>query len=269
MKKVVFTFIVLFFSTSSLYGEYKYDDPNLGNIAIEGRIWNASLDGQITNPYGTSDGLSTIDFQDDLAYKEENTISSFNIDVKNNWAWMPNLNLDYFAFSESANGEFNEDKIIGEPNNVISSGKILSNTDYSEVNLKAYGYLQQSIMEFNLGLDFKKITYEQTIENPANTDSNQTVTIKGPEEFMVVPYIAVKFDLYPINTVLKAETSLLSFGDDEARSYSYSLNYRIMRHMYIGYGYRYTSFKSSNVNNSFEKYDVQVKGNYISAKILF
>jgi opacity protein-like surface antigen len=268
MKKYLIYCLFVLLSVTNLKANYKYDDPSLGNIAIEGLMWYSSLEGQISNASNSqTTGVSVTDFENDLGYNDKKTVSSFSIDLKNDFSWIPNFNVDYFSRSESTNGIFNEQKYLGESNKIIDTGKILSNTEFSEVNLKAYGYLQQSIMEFNLGINLKKITYEQNIFHSVNTAQN--ILIKGPEELFVLPYIGVKFDLYPINTVLKAETSLLSFGDDEARSYSYSLNYRVMRHMYIGYGYRYTSFKSTNVDNTYEKYDVSIHGNYISAKILF
>jgi hypothetical protein len=39
--------------------------------------------------------------------------------------------------------------------------------------------------------------------------------------------------------------------------------------MYISYGYRYNSWKTTNKDNVHEKYDKNLKGNYINAKILF
>lgn len=261
MKKYIISIFILVLSSTTLYGQYKYDSPTLGNLAIEGGIWKSNLKGDIKNI------KSEIDFKDDLNYQESVPLTYFGLDIRSQYSWLPNFHVDYHNYSESAVGNFSEDKYLGLKDKIVSSGTILTDTSYSEKNLKAYGFLQQSIMEFNLGVNLKKITYEQTIQHADITD--QLVQIKGPSSWMILPYIGMKIDLYSLNTVLKAETSLLSFGDDEARSYTYSINYRIMRHMYISYGFRYASFKTSNLDNPHEKYNVSLEGNYISAKILF
>ena len=63
--------------------------------------------------------------------------------------------------------------------------------------------------------------------------------------------------------------STLSFGDDEANSYKYSINYRMLRNMYVSYGYRLSSWKATNSKDIHEKYDVTVSGNYFNVKVLF
>ncbi len=254
--------IILSLLSAVWLNAYEIDDPKLGNIAIEAGIWNTRLDGSIQNP------SALIDFKNDLGFDEKKNVTLFGLDFKNDFSWLPNIYVNYFAMQSSTNGK------IALPGQTINGsntyvGDVLSSIDYSELNTIVYGFLQQSIFEFDLGVNFKKINYTQTLKS--NTFTNQMpITIKGPESIIPLPYVGFKVDLYPINTVLQAETSMLAFGDDEAMDYKYSLNYRIMKNMYISYGYRYTSWKTQNKDTNInDKYDMNLKGNYINAKILF
>jgi len=250
--------VPLLLSNIALYG-YEMDDPTLGNIAIEAGIWNTKLDGNIKNT------ASTTNFKDDLGFDEKKNITSIGLDLKNNYSWLPNIYVNYFTLNSSADGNIATAKQINSATNNYL-GSISSTIEYSELNTILYGYLQQSIFEFDLGLNFKKITYSQTLKENNGVDND---TLKGPDGIIALPYIGLTIDLYPIHTVLKAEASILSLGDDEAKDYKYSINYRAMRNMYISYGYRYHSWKTTSVSNSHEKYDMSLKGNYINAKILF
>lgn len=254
--------ILLSLLSATLLNAYEIDDPKLGNIAIEAGIWNTSLDGNIKNT------ATSTSFKDDLGFSEAKNITSFGIDLKNDYSWLPNIYVNYFTLNSSADGNIPTAKQINSvaPN---YSGSVSSTIKYSELNTILYGYLQQSIFEFDLGINLKKISYTQTIkENTLTNPDNDT--IKGPDSIIPLPYVGFKIDLYPINTVLKAETSVIALGDDEAKDYTYSLNYRIMKNMYISYGYRYNSWKTTNKDTTKnEKYDMSLKGNYINAKILF
>jgi outer membrane protein len=264
LKKILLTAVL----STQVFATYLYDDPNLGNIAIEGGIWNASLNGKIKNT------LSTTDLKDDLGYKDAKNITTMGLDIKNNYDWIPNIYINYLHFKETADGNLENEKVIGlEAKNIESSKRFLNSvstsTDYSELNAIFYGYLQQGIFEFDLGLNFKSISYEQTIKENNTSIQQDEITIKGPDKLFVLPYIGLSINLDSIDTVLKAETSILSFADDDAHDYRYSLNYRIMRHMYISYGYRLHSWKAKSSKNEHEEYSVELKGHYINAKILF
>lgn len=60
----------LLLSTSNLMAVYEYDDPTLGNIAIEGQLWQPRLTGTISN------NNTTTNFETDLGYKEKKNITS-------------------------------------------------------------------------------------------------------------------------------------------------------------------------------------------------
>lgn len=260
MKKIKLLLLTLC-TNVALYGAYEYEDPTLGNIAIEGSVWSANLDGSIKN------NLTTVDFKDDLQ-NDTITLTSFALELKNDYWFLPNMRIDYAGFHETATGSFDAQKAIGNKALNFRTGQILSDIEYSQVDAKFYGYLQQSIMMFDLGINLKKINYTQTIEESDYAD-NEKVLIEGPKDIIVLPYIGVKLDLYPIHTIVHAETSIVSIGKDEAKDYKLSINYRIMRNMYVGVGYKYSSFVSKNASNSHEEYEFITEGNYISAKILF
>ncbi len=245
--------------SATLLNAYEIDDPTLGNIAIEAGVWNTKLDGNIKNT------VSTTNFKEDLGFNEKKNVTSFGLDLKNDFSWLPNIYVNYFTLNSAADGNIATAKQI---NNTYKNyqGSVSSTVEYSELNTILYGYLQQSIFEFDLGLNLKKINYTQTIKENNDVDRD---TIKGPDSIIPLPYLGFKIDLYPINTVLKAETSVLAIGDDEAKDYKYSINYRAMKNIYISYGYRYNSWKTTNKDNVHEKYDMSLKGNYINAKILF
>ena len=264
MKKLKSKILLSLLGATLLNG-YEIDDPTLGNIAIEAGIWNTTLDGNIKNT------VSTTNFKEDLGFDESKNVTSFGLDLKNDYSWLPNIYVNYFTLNSSADGNIATAKqinILNSSTNLNYSGSVSSTLEYSELNTILYGYLQQSIFEFDLGLNLKKINYTQTIKENITISPDNT-TIKGPDSIIPLPYLAFKIDLYPINTVLKAEASVLALGDDEAKDYKYSLNYRIMKNMYISYGYRYNSWKTTNKDNVHEKYDMSLKGNYLNAKILF
>jgi predicted DNA-binding protein YlxM (UPF0122 family) len=258
-KKVLLTAAL----STQVFATYLYDDPNLGNIAIEGGIWNTAYSGNIKNT------KSVTDLEKDLGYKENKNITTFGLNLKNNYTWIPNIYINYLHFKDTADGTLSESKSIGlNKNNTASifSNSVSTSTEYSEVNAIFYGYLQQSIFQFDLGLNFKDISYEQIIKENSDTDK---ITIKGPDKIFVLPYIALSVDLDSIDTVLKAEGSIVSLGDDEAHDYRYSINYRVMRHMYLSYGYKFHSWTAKSLENEHEEYKVELKGHYINAKILF
>lgn len=266
IKSKILVISIFLMSNMALYG-YEMDDPTLGNIAIEAGIWQTELDGNIKNT------VSETNFKDDLGFSEKKNITSFGLDLKNEYWWLPNVYINYFALKGSADGNITDPKLIDRPNDTIVTstngydGSVSSSIEYSELNTILYGYLQQSIFQFDLGLNLKKIDYIQTIKE--NAVSSLPPAVLKADSFIALPYIGLKIDLYPINTVLKAEASVLAFGDDEAKDYKYSINYRAMKNMYISYGYRYHSWKTTNEKNVHEKYDMTLKGNYINAKILF
>ncbi|MCK5294346.1 MAG: hypothetical protein KAJ49_06825 [Arcobacteraceae bacterium] len=247
---------------TNLFASYQYDDPTLGNIALEVGVWNTSLNGSIENT------ATTTDFKNDLGFNENKNITSFGIDLKNDIYWMPNIYINYFNLSNTADGSLATAKRIDAIYDNFS-GSVSSSVDYSEINTIMYGFLQQDIFEFDLGLNIKQIDFTQIIKENNAIDGKDEVTIIGPDKIIPLPYIALKIDLDFIDTVLKAEASILSLGDDEAKDYKYSINYRVMRHMYISYGYRFNSWKSRSVKDKHEKYDVNIKGNYFNVKILF
>ena len=269
MKKLKSKILLSLLGATLLNG-YEIDDPTLGNIAIEAGIWNTTLDGNIKNT------VSTTNFKEDLGFDESKNVTSFVLDLKNYYSWLPNIYVNYFTLNSATDGTIATAKQIDHSGTVTNfQGSVSSTIEYSEINTILYGYLQQSIFEFDLGLNLKKINYKQQIKENIDTDTSNndddldSSTIKGPDQIIPLPYLAFKIDLYPINTVLKAEASVLALGDDEAKDYKYSLNYRIMKNMYISYGYRYNSWKTTNKDNVHEKYDMSLKCNYLNAKILF
>jgi len=252
-------FLIVLALSTNLVASYEYSDKSLGNIAIEAGIWKSDLDGNINNY------LNTTDFNNDLGYTNDKNINTFALDLKNDFKWLPNIRVDYFKLNNSESSILTSTKNI---NGTSLNGSVSSIIDYSEINAILYGYLAQGPFEFDLGLNLKKIDFEQEITE--NILNGKKITIKGPSSIVPLPYCAIKLNINAIDTVLAVETSMLSIGDTEAKDYKYSISYRVMRHMYITYGYRYNSFKSKNSNTiNNEKYDVKVKGNYLNVKILF
>ncbi len=218
MKKLQSKLFLLLFSTGFL-NAYEIEDPTLGNIAIEANVWNTKLDGNIKNT------VSTTNFQEDLGFKESKNVTSFGLDLKNDIGWLPNIYVNYFTLNSAADGNILSEKLIDDKSGLITSsnlsttngynGSVSSTIKYSELNTILYGFLQQSIFEFDMGLNLKKIDYEQTIKE--NNDPTMNTSLKGPDQIIPMPYVGLKIDLYPINTVLKAESSILALGDDEAK----------------------------------------------------
>ena len=250
-------FVVSLLLSSNLFAVYQNTETSLGNIAIEAGIWKTSLNGDIINT------TNKVDFKEDLGFDNISNITSFGMDFKNDISWLPNIAIGYFKLSNTATSTLTTAKTIDGSN---FSGLISTSVDYSELNTILYGYLQQNIFEFDMGVNIKKITYNQIIKENAGTNDKFTNDLS-----LTVPlaYVALKVDLNFIDTVLKAELSTLSIGDNEANSYAYSINYRVLQNMYISYGYRYNSWKATNSSNVHEKYNLNLKGNYFNLKVLF
>jgi len=262
MNKTKVIFLSLFL-LNSLFAAYENDNENdtLGNIAIKIGIFSANTSGSITNEQ--SNGNTS--YTNDLGHKDDKNINIFAVDFKNNVSWLPNININYFKLNNSATNTLVGTRSINNIDDI--NGSVSSTYNYSQINLLTYGYLYQGPFEFNFGLNFKKINFTQVINE--NDDRKRIINIEGPTSLLVLPYGAIKINLDFMDTVLMASTSILSFGDNEAMDYDYSINYRAMRNVYLSYGYKYNSFKTTNNNNSKEIYDVKIKGNYISCKILF
>jgi hypothetical protein len=246
--------------TKSLFATEVIQKDTLGNIALQVGIFKSSVNGTITN----EDPNGHTDFEKDLGYDDSKNINTFAIDLKNDISWLPNINMSYFKLNSSSTNT-----LVGKKNidGIDLTGSVSSTIEYQEINTKLYGFLYNGPFEFNFGLNIKKIDYIQNIAE--NTNLKRHIQIEGPSSLLAVPYGAIKVDLAFIDTVLMASTSILSFGDNEAKDYEYSINYRVMRNIYLSYGYKYNSFKTTNSNNDKEIYDVNIKGNYISCKILF
>jgi len=262
MNKTKVIFLSLFL-VNSLFAEYINDNENdtLGNIAISIGILKTTTSGSIRNE--KSNGNTN--YANDLGHKDEKNINTFALDLKNDVSWLPNININYFKLNNSATNTLVGTRSINNIEDI--SGSVSSTYKYSQINLLAYGYLYQGPFEFNFGLNFKKINFTQVISE--NKTHGRVINIEGPTSLIVLPYGAIKINLDFIDTVLMASTSMLSFGDNEAKDYDYSINYRVMRNVYLSYGYKFNSFKTTNTNNNKEIYDVKIKGNYISCKILF
>ncbi len=245
--------------TKSLFATYVNDEDTLGNIALKIGILKSNINGTITN----EDPNGDTDFKKDLGYNDSQNINTFALDLKNDISWLPNISINYFRLNSSSTNTLVGTRNIDSQN---FSGSVSSTIIYQELDTIMYGFLYNGPFEFNFGLNLKKIDYTQDIVE--NTGSKE-VNIKGPSSLLAVPYGAIKVNLDFIDTVLMASTSILSFGDNEAKDYEYSINYRVMRNIYLSYGYKYNSFKTTNSNNDKEIYDVNIKGNYISCKILF
>ncbi len=257
MIKLKLIFLISVVLATNIFASYKYDDPTLGNIALEAGIWQNSVGGTISN------NRSTTDIQKDLNFDQE-VITYFGMDLKNDIDWLPNIYINYFLLNSSADSVLTDIKYV---DNVRFSGDVSSSIDYAETNMILYGFLQQGPFEFDMGLNLKYIDFEQKLTE--NRTNGNKVIINGPTDIIPVPYLALKIDLYFIDTVLKAQTSLFSIGNTQIQDYAYSLNYRVMRNMYLSYGYRYNSFKATNQDNDYEKYNITASGSYISCKIMF
>ena len=260
MNKLKILLISLVLS-KSLLAAYIDDDDTLGNIALKVGIWNTNIDGSIKN----EDSNGYTDFQKDLGYSDTKNINTFALDLKNDISWLPNVSINYFKLSSSSTNTLIGTRSISDVNDI--SGSVSSTIDYQEIDAILYGFLYNGPFEFDFGVNLKKIDYTQNISE--NTNQKRDITIEGPTSLLAVPYGAIKVNLEFIDTVLMASTSILSFGDNEVKDYEYSINYRVMRNIYLSYGYKYNSFKTTNTNNDKEIYDVNIKGNYISCKILF
>jgi outer membrane protein len=260
MKKKIIILLVLILNTT-LSAKFENEDDTLGNIAIQMGFWNIATNGTIVNEKLNGN----TNYKNDLGYDDNKNINIFALDLKNDITWLPNVNINYFKLNNSSSNILTSSRNI---NNTEINGSISSTLNYSEINTILYGFLYEGPFEFDFGLNIKKIDFLQDIKEN-NSLALKKVTIIGPSDFIFLPYIALKINLDFIDTVLMAQTSMLSIGDNEAKDYMYSINYRVMKNIYLSYGYKYNSFKTTNSKNTNEIYDVQVKGNYISCKVLF
>jgi hypothetical protein len=252
--------LVMLFHINSL-ASYEYDDSALGNISLSAGIWNTNLNGDISNNKSTN-----ISFKNDLNFKDDKTINILSADLKNDIFWLPDFQINYFTLTNSSNALLKTPQTIDTK---TISGNISTNVVYTNVDAIIYGYLYQGPFEFDLGLKFKKINFTHTIDELDINSGYDKVVINGPTNLIILPHIGLKIDIPDINTLLKVQVSMFSIGDIEAKDYEYSINYRIMRNMYLSYAYRYHSWRSVSDNDIYEKYNIILDGNYFSAKILF
>jgi len=257
MLRLKVLFILGLFLTN-VSAVYEQTNSTLGNVSIQTGIWNTNINGTISNVN------NSVDTKTDLGFTEQKNITSFVLDLKNNVYWLPNVQMNYFLYKDSAHNTLAASKIIS---NDSFNGQITSEIKYSELNTILYGFLNKNIFTFDIGVNIKNMIFKESISAVSGISN---VDIKGTGSFLLLPYIALEVDLDFINTVLKAESSVLSIGDTEAKDYKYSISYRVMKHMFISYGYRYNGFRSKNSNTTNnEKYDMNIKGNYLNVKILF
>lgn len=258
-KKKLFSILLILGFVVSANATYDYDDASLGNIAISAGIYRAKIGGEHDNPY------SNTNFENELGYKDDNNVNILSIDLKNDINWLPNIQTSYFMLNSTVNSVLNLNKKI---NDTDLNGSITTQTKYSEVEMVFYGFLYQGPFEFDLGLKVKQISFSQTIQEN-NGINKDIVTVKGPNTPIIQPYLGFKFDINSLNLVLSANLSMLSIGDVEAKDYNYAINYRAMRNIYISYGYKYNSWKSYSDQFVGEKQKINIKGNYLSFKIMF
>ena len=246
-KSIFFIFLL----NINLLASYNNSEDTLGNITLSVDIWHSNIEGEIKN-----NKPSSLSFKDDLGFSQKD-ITTFGLELKNNITWLPNVNIDYFNLSSTTNAILNGTKYV---NGTPYTNKVSSKINYSQINTTFYGYLYQGPFEFNIGAKIKKINYVQSIED---------TKVKGPNSIVLMPHLSMKIHINEINTLLEGQISMLSFGDIETKDYSYSISYRFMRNAYISYGYKGYVWSGTNLNDDHEDYNVDVKGSYVSCKVLF
>jgi hypothetical protein len=175
--------------------------------------------------------------------------------------------VNYFLLKRSANNTLIGSRNIGSENEIFS-GLVTSSFEYSEINTILYKTIKNGIFEFDLGANLKNIDFEQTL-NEKNGSNDNDVLIKGPEGLLVLPYIAATMYFDGIDTKIKAESSVLAIGDDEARDYKLSITYNFTKNLALAYGYKYNSWKSTADDSTNEKYNFALSGNYFGIKLLY
>jgi len=224
-KKIIFLFMLLSSITYSKIIKPEKKEVVVGenHLKLNLELWNAQVDGKIKNPKDTTD------IKDDLKFKSKN-ITAFGTELSTNYVWLPDIKVDYFTLEITQNSNLGNGKTI---KNTTFVNDTISNIKYNELNSKVYGYVKNQNFKFDLGINLKKIDYTQYIKD----GNNNNITIEGPTSLIVLPYLGVTLDLGPLK--FNANSSILAFGDDEAKDYEYSLSLTTFDNVELFGGYRY------------------------------
>jgi len=256
VKKIIF---LLFITISMLYS--KVNKPQTEEIVVGENhlklsleVWNAQVDGDIENL------TSTTNIKDDLGF-EKKSITTFGGELSTNFVWLPDIKIDYFILDSTKNYDVKGTKTI---KTASFSGSTTTNIKYSELNSRFYGYVKNQYFKFDLGINLKKVDYTQKITNNTNDDY---VIIKGPSSLMYLPYVGITLDLGGLK--INANSSILAFGDDEAKDYEYSISLTTFKAIELFGGYRYHEWKNKDKDDSTQHYKVSIDGGYFGLKLVF
>ncbi len=242
--------LLLLISAQTLFAAYSAQS-NL-TTTIEVGMFVSEPDSVIENIDGK------YDFQDDFKYKQFNA-SYFGIDINHQYAYIPNIAVNYFTQQESQSTPLDKNITIA---NDSYTGKVKSVTDYSVLNTLLYYTFKQgsdynSIMGYNLytghlevdvGINIKYIDWSFIIQDLNNTQrSSSWITVKG---ISPAPYLAFRYNIWRISLYTKA--SALAMSETEILDFEGGVIVQLFQGLHLSASYMYESFKATEGNDKID-----------------
>jgi len=241
MKHLFFLLCTLLFIHTNLSA---LDDVDL---EFEVGMTDASFGGDIAN---TS---TTTDFDTDLGFDDTKS-SYFSLKAKFKPKWMPTVRVNFLNFSESSLASVVGQKI----GDTTYTEDLQSDIEYRVINtllyyeFKSRGKKKRMFgkqrytgdMEVDIGINLKNVDFSfNTIG--LTTGDTEYINVQSS---ILLPYVGMRYYLYYLSVY--ADISTLSFSDTKATSYSFGVDYQMIRDFYIALSYFYEDFEKDIVNDT-------------------
>ena len=262
LKRKIFLalFVSSLLSASNSYDnmvDNKVSSGDLVKTEIEIGNWEAKIGGQIKN------ASSSIDFENDLGYGNNNNITYLGIATQNNYYYMPNMKFEFFILSQTTNTTLGTDKVFSGK---TFDANITSVTKYHSLGVVLYKtFKNQNIAwgiqtDWDIGINIKKVYFSENIES-ATQNAETTASV-----YLPLPYLGFSLRDKKTGLFFDAQLSNLSNGDSSVYDYSYAVSYMVHNDLLITLGRKKEKFKHKSGDDA---YTFDVEGNFFALKVLF
>lgn len=222
------------------------------NFEFEAAYQLADFSGTISN------GESSANFRDDFSYSDT-AFSYFALDMKFDYAYVPNVKISYFNNEEITNSTLSKPIVIADGSfdindtvNTAVNNQVLNLLLYTTFKNKGrfVKFLRWKFysgdLDFDVGMNTKFIKWDFVIFH-AN-ELNPTKHWILSDEIIFMPYIGFKYYLYRMR--MFANVSALSLSEAKSTYFEGGFDFRVVDTLYISAAYMYEDFKVTELRDN-------------------
>ncbi len=226
------------------------------DLDVQAGLWQPQPTGTIA-----SNGDS-IDFEDDLNYKENDT-NTFMASLEHPVPVLPNVRVRHFSSSDSAKGEVQGERTFKgftyQANRKVRSEYDITMTDATfYYNIDFVPWLQ-----VDLGLTGRQLDMSVLIEERDGSNSREA----SAEAVVPMGHVGARVDVPLAGLYASGEVDIISAGDSSFQDATAAVGYEFFDTFAIEGGYRRLSFDLDDVDDI--SADTDFEGAYAAATVRF